>query len=140
MFDILIPNKFCYKNASWKVDTYHLSLCILTWLILSKQYNDAWQLAHSFIFWKPHLWFCQFWKFNYFTQIRKLVVASFQKQNRSNWFLKYVQNVQKIFKIGLRAMCKTGNCLEWPTIFIFFRSRGIYLNLLQLLPEIRDTM
>ena len=37
-------------------------------------------------------------------------------------------------------MCTAGNCLEWPTIFIFFRSRGIYLNLLELLPEIRDTV
>ena len=27
-------------------------------------------------------------------------------------------------------MCNAWNCLEWPTIFIFFHSRGIYLNLL----------
>ena len=37
-------------------------------------------------------------------------------------------------------MCIAWKCLEWPTIFIFFHSRGIYLNLLQHLPEIRDTV
>ena len=47
--------------------------------------------------------------------------------------------LNKLICIG--SMCNAWNCLEWPTIFIFFPFKGDLFEpaRFKLLPEIRDT-
>ena len=79
---------------------------------------------------------------NWFIWFKPACTAQSANPSSKTWFKRpdeqYIHALNACSVFG--ATCKAWNCLEWPTIFIFFRSRGIYLNLLQLLPEIRDTV